>query len=370
MRNLSELILPHIMGIEDYVPGKPIKEVQRELGLDIEFYKLASNENTIGVSPKALKAIKAELPNLFWYPEHSCYYAIEALSRKYGFPMEQIAMGNGAVEIIANLGHILLGPGDESIMAEPSFMWYRIAAEITHSTLIVIEHPDLIHDLPRMASAVNDKTKIVWICNPNNPTGMMLTAKEVDDFLKVVDDRCLVVFDEAYNQYVERKDYPDTLKYVRDGRNVMVLRTFSKILGLAGLRIGFGIGPKLLVSALEKVRPTFSVNSLAQVAVVAGLEDEKFIKKTVKRTWKEKKYYYSECKRLGMTYYPTETNFILIDTHYDSKKVFDILKMKGVLVRPGWIFGAPTCIRVTISSHEENEIFIKAMEEAIGQLRF
>lgn len=369
MRNLEDLILPHIMNIGEYVPGKPVKEVQRELGLDIEFHKLASNENTIGVSPKALEAIRAELENLFWYPEHSCYYAKKALSDEFGFPTEQISMGNGAVEIIADLGHILLGPGDESIMASPSFMWYRIAAEITNSKLISIEHPDLIHDLPKMADAVNEKTKIVWICNPNNPTGTMLTADEVDEFVKVVDDRCLVVFDEAYNQYVERDDYPDTLNYVREGRNVMVLRTFAKILGLAGLRIGYGIGPKLLVSALEKVRPTFSVNSLAQVAVVAGLKDDDFIRKTTERTWAEKKYYYSECDRLGMTYLPTEANFILINTGIDSKKVFDNLKMKGILIRPGWIFKAPTWIRVTISSHDENQKFFEAMEDAIKELK-
>jgi histidinol-phosphate aminotransferase len=369
MRDLKDLILPHIMNIADYVPGKPVKEVQRELGLDIEFLKLASNENTIGVSPKALKAIKEEIKNLFWYPEHSCFYAKNAIAEYIGVTPDHVSMGNGAVEIIADLGHILLGPGDESIMSTPSFMWYRIAAEITNSTLIQVQHPDFIHDLPRMADAITEKTKLIWICNPNNPTGQMITKKEIDEFLKIVDDRCLVVFDEAYNQYVERRDYPDTIRYVKEGRNVMVLRTFAKILGLAGLRAGFGISSPLLVNALEKVRPTFSVNSLAQVAIVAGLKDKSFIRKTQKRTWAEKKYYYSECERLGMKYCPTEANFILIDTGYDSKRVFNSLKVKGILVRPGWIFGAPTWIRVTMSSHEENVKFFAAMEQTLGELK-
>jgi histidinol-phosphate aminotransferase len=369
MRKLEDLILPHIMGIAEYVPGKPVKEVQRELGLDIEFHKLASNENTIGVSPLALKAIKQELKNLYWYPEHSCYYAKNAIGEYLDMPVENICMGNGAVEIIADLGHILLGPNDESIMSSPSFMWYRIAAEVTNSKLITITHPEFIHDLPKMAEAITDRTKLIWICNPNNPTGQMIAAGPIDEFMKIVDDRCLVVFDEAYNQFVERKDYPDTIRYVREGRNVLALRTFAKILGLAGLRAGYAIGPKLLVNALEKVRPTFSVNSLAQVAIVAGLKDDKFIKKTQRRTWKEKRYYYSECKRLGMKYLPTEANFILIDTGVESKGVFDMLKMKGILIRPGWIFGAPTWIRVTISSHVENQKFFTAMEEALRELR-
>lgn len=368
MRDLKDLILPHIMQIADYVPGKPVKEVQRELGLDIEFLKLASNENTIGVSPKAMEAIKAEMENLFWYPEHSCYYARNAIAEYLNVPPTNISMGNGAVEIIANLGHILLAPGDESIMASPSFMWYRIAAEITNSKLIQISHPDFIHDLPAMAAEITDRTKIIWVCNPNNPTGHMLTADEVDEFMNEVNDRCLVVFDEAYDQYVERDDFPDTIQYVRDGRNVMVLRTFAKILGLAGLRAGYGVGPELLVNALEKVRPTFSVNSLAQAAIVAGLKDDEYVKATQQRAWAERKYYYNECDRLGMKYCPTEANFILIDTGKDSKQVFDSLKLKGILVRPGWIFGAPTWIRVTISSHEENEKFFEAMEQTLEEL--
>ena len=369
MRKLDDLILPHINSIAEYIPGKPVKEVQRELGLDIEFYKLASNENIDGVSPKAIEAIKTELDNLYRYPEHSCYYAMQALTEEFGFPSEQMILGNGAVEIISCLAQVLLQPGDESIMSEPSFMWYRIAAEVTNSKLVKIEHPGLIHDLPKMAEAVNEKTKLIWVCNPNNPTGTMLTKGEVDDFMKIVDDRCLVVFDEAYNRYVERDDYPDSLQYVRDGRNVLVLRTFSKIIGLAGLRIGYGFAPKVLISALEKVRPTFSVNSLAQAAVVAGLKDEEFIQKTIERTWKEKAYFYTECDRLGIRYLPTEANFIFINTGQDSKVVFDSLKMQGVLIRPGWIFGAPSWIRVTISSHDENQKFFSALEETLSGMK-
>ncbi|MBU1024219.1 histidinol-phosphate transaminase [bacterium] len=368
MRKLDDLILPHINSIAEYIPGKPVQEVQRELGLDIEFHKLASNENTDGVSPRAIEAIKAELDNLFRYPEHSCFYAKQALTEEFGFPSDQMILGNGAVEIISCLAQILLQPGDESIMAEPSFMWYRIAAEITNSKLVKIKHPDFIHDLPKMAEAVNEKTKLVWVCNPNNPTGTMLTKDEVEDFMEIVDDRCLVVFDEAYNRYVERDDYPDSLQYVREGRNVLVLRTFSKILGLAGLRIGYGFAPQVLISALEKVRPTFSVNSLAQVAVVAGLKDEEFMQKTVQRTWHEKEYFYSECDRLGMRYLPTEANFIFINTGLDSRDVFNSLKMQGVLIRPGWIFGAPSWIRVTISSHDENQMFFSAMEKTLNNL--
>ena len=368
MRDLKDLILPHIMDIADYVPGKPVKEVQRELGLDIEFHKLASNENTIGISPKALEAIRNEIKNLYWYPEHSCYYAKNAIAEYLDMPSENITLGNGAVEIISSLGHVMLGPGDESIMSTPSFMWYRIAAEITNSKLIQVKHPDFIHDLPKMAEAITDKTKLIWVCNPNNPTGHVIRAGEIERFMEMVDDRCLVVFDEAYNQYVEENDYPDTLKYVKGGRNVLVLRTFAKILGLAGLRAGYGVASPVLINALEKVRPTFSVNSLAQVAIVAGLQDDDFIKITQERTWTEKKYFYKECDRLGMKYCPTEANFILIDTGVDSKKVFDNLKLKGILVRPGWIFGAPTWIRVTISSHEENEIFFNAMEIALREL--
>ncbi|MGI6037869.1 MAG: histidinol-phosphate transaminase [Limnochordia bacterium] len=354
------------MRIKPYVPGKPIEEVQRELGLK-DVIKLASNENPLGPSPGGLKAVEERIGSIHIYPDGSCFQLKDALSRHLQVDREQIMVGNGSDELLKMIGEAFLNPGDEVIMAQPSFSEYNYVARLMGAVEVVVPTKDYTHDLEAMADAITEKTKIIFVCNPNNPTGTIVKRREVEDFLQRVPDNVLVVFDEAYYEYVDDPDYPQTLEYIAAGRNVITLRTFSKIYGLAGLRVGYGVATKEVAQLVDRVREPFNVNSLGQIAGVGALADTDFLQRSRQVNREGRDYLYQAFADLGLRYVPTQANFILVDVGQDSSDVFKKLLAQGVIVRSGDIFGLQTYLRVTIGKAEENERFINALKKVLGK---
>jgi len=367
MDDISGFIRPHLKKVKPYIPGKPIAEVQRELGLTGEIVKLASNENTLGPSPLAIEAIKAELGNLWLYPEDSVFYLKKALADVNEVPTEMVVVGNGAVEIIYLLAQALLAPGDEAIMGQPSFMIYEIMSQMYDGTKIGIGHPDYKNDLRKFAENISDRTKIIWIDNPNNPTGSYEPKAEVEWFLKEVNGRAIVVLDEAYQQFIDHPDICNGIDLIKQGHNnLVVLRTFSKIIGLAGIRCGYGVMHPELAKVLDSLRIKFSVNSLAQAAVLAALKDKNHMEKSRKIVLEGRKYFYENFDKLGLRYNKTQGNFIFVDFGVDAKEINNFLLREGVIIRPGFVFGTPTCARVSIGNPHENEFFMVRLKKALA----
>lgn len=352
--------------LKPYPPGKPVEELKRELGLR-KIYKMASNENFLGASKKAINAIKKELKKIHFYPEGGAPLLKRALSEKLSVKETQLILGNGTNEIIHILGETILSPGDKVVYAWPSFIVYRIISKITEAEAVEVPLKNFAHDLDSMAKEVDRKTKLVFVCNPNNPTGTIVTKNQLAEFLEKVKDKnsdTIVALDEAYFEYVQSPDYPDGLKFLREGYNVFVLRTFSKAYGLAGVRIGYGIGNEKLIQEMEKVRQPFNTNRLAQAAALAALKDTKHVEKTVKKTLKGKAYLYQALERMNVQFIESETNFILVKVG-KAKEVFEKLLKKGVIVRPMDGYGLPEWIRVTVGSESANKTFIRELEKIL-----
>ena len=359
---------PCLVQITPYVPGKPIEEVERELGLS-NVIKMASNENPLGPSPLALEAVKGYLPRLSLYPDGNCYYLKRALAERYNLQEQNIVVGNGADELITLLGATYLNPGDEIIMAQPSFSEYDFSARLMDAVPVYVPCKDFRHDLKAMAAAVTEKTKIIYVCNPNNPTGTIVSHKELEDFLTELPSNILVVLDEAYNEYVGDPSYPRSLEFLKWGFNVLILRTFSKIYGLAGLRVGYGLADEPVIRDINTVREPFNVNSVAQVAARAALNDKEHLEAVLRVNSIGKEYLAGEFTRMGLFYLPTEANFIFVEVGVDSRELFQKLLHKGFIVRTGDIFGYPQFIRVSIATEEQNRRFIKALEECLQELK-
>ena len=355
---MKRLTSHNIESLTPYAPGKPIEELERELGLTGSI-KLASNENPVGPSPKGIAAIAGHINNLHRYPDGASHYLKDAISKKFGCSTSEIVLGNGSNELLDIIVRTFLLEGEEAIFAEPSFVVYKMSTQAAGRKGIAVPLNDGRHDLAAMADAINDRTKIIFIANPNNPTGTINTKKEMGSFMARVPTDAVVVVDEAYFEYVTNPEYPDTFKYLRDDRNIIILRTFSKIYGLAGLRIGYGLAPARLVDLMNRVRAPFNTNSLAQAAAMAALSDDEHVKESVRVNEEGKKYLYAELTKMGLDYLPTQANFIWIDLHSDARKLYDALLRKGVIVRPM----GPTQIRVTIGLMKENERFVKALAE-------
>jgi len=355
-----------ILAIKPYVPGKPIEEVQRELGIS-DVIKLASNENPLGPSPMALETIKGSLNNIHIYPDGSAFKLKQKISEKFKVQPSQILVGNGSDESIKLIAEAYLNAGEEVIVPDPSFSEYEFAAKIMGGTCDYSPlDSEFRLDLKDMVSRITPRTKLIFVCNPNNPTGTIVTRQEIETFLDQVPGNILVVFDEAYNEYVTNPDYPDTVDLVRQGRsNVVVLRTFSKIFGLAGLRVGYALAHQNIIASMERVREPFNVNLLAQAAGTAALGDEAHVNASRELNEEGKKYLYGEFEAMGLKYFPTEANFIWVDTGKNSKELFGQLLKKGVIIRTGDIFGCDTFIRVTIGLPEQNERFIKTLKEVL-----
>jgi histidinol-phosphate aminotransferase len=356
-----------IIHLPVYQPGKPMEEVKRELGLT-EVIKLASNENPFGSSPKAKAAIEAELGNISLYPDGGSVDLTAIVAKHLGVENNQLIFGAGSDEIILMLARAFLVQGDENVMASHTFPQYKHNAEIEGAVSIEVPLKDGAHDLDAMLAAINERTKIVWICNPNNPTGTMSTHQEISSFLAKVPSHVLVVLDEAYCEYNTSGQYPDTFALLKQYKNVIALRTFSKIYGLASLRIGYGIGHPEVIRSINQVREPFNTTRFAQAAAAAAIQDQSFIESCRDANKLGLAYLNEHFTRLGLHAFPAHGNFIMVDVNQPAGLVFDSLLRKGIIVRGGHMLGFPTSIRVTVGSQEQNEKFITALEQVLAEM--
>jgi len=361
---IEKLARKGVLKITSYIPGKSIEEVQKEFGAK-RWIKLASNENLLGPSPKALAAIRKELPNIYLYPEGPCTILRKALAKKFAIPEGMVVISNGADNLILMVANAFVNEGEEVVIADPTFSVYTNVTQIMGGKPIKVKLKDFTHDLESMLKKVNRKTKLVFICNPNNPTGTTVSLEAFNYFLSKLPKRVIVVLDEAYGDFVEDAFYPNGLDYIREKRQVIVLRTFSKVYGLAGLRIGYALGREDLIDCLYQVRDPFPVHRLAQVAAVAALNDEDHAIRSIQWVYEGKKYLYKELDRMGLTYVRSQANFIFIDFEKDSEEVFQALLREGIIIRPGKIWGYSTFARVTIGRMEDNQRFIKALKKIL-----
>jgi len=360
---IEKLARKGILELVSYIPGKSIEEVQEEFGAK-KWVKLASNENLLGPSPKALTAIRKEVPNIHMYPEGPCTLLRQALAQRFSMPEARVVISNGADNLILMIACAFVDEGDEVVMADPTFPVYTNVTQIMGGKPVKVRVKDFTHDLDGMLKKVNRKTKLVFICNPNNPTGTIITHDALDDFLARLPDHVIVILDEAYADFVEHPHYPNGLEYV-DGHPVIVLRTFSKVYGLAGLRIGYALGGEQLIHCLYQVRDPFPVHRLAQVAAAAALKDIDHAVKSIQLVYEGRRYLYKELDRMGLTYVPSEANFVLIDFGKGIREVFEALLREGIIIRPGQMWGFPTMGRVTLGRMEDNRRFIKALKKIL-----
>jgi histidinol-phosphate aminotransferase len=358
----------HILGIEPYEPGKPIEELERELGIH-DAIKLASNENPLPPSTRVQHAIIAALGQLNRYPDGSGFYLRQALAKKHGVAPEQVVLGNGSNELIELLARTFMRPGDEAVVPHPSFVVYPMVVQAAGGIRVMVMLKDYRLDLEAMARAITPMTKVVFIANPNNPTATIVTADEVERFMSRVPERTIVVFDEAYIEFALGPDFPDALSYVKQGRKAMVLRTFSKSSSLAGLRVGYGIADADAVSLMHRVRQPFNVNSLAQVAALAALEDEGHTLECVRMIEAGRHFLYDEFRALGLSYVPSRANFVLVDVGRNAATIYQKLLHEGVIVRPMTPFGMETTLRVSVGTPEENRRLVKALRTVLTKRR-
>jgi histidinol-phosphate aminotransferase len=355
---LERIVKAHIRELEPYQPGKPVEEVERELGIEGSI-KLASNESAVGPSPRAVAAVRDALQSVHRYPDGSSFALRRALAARLEVDPAQLVFGAGADELLELLAKVLLGPGDEAVFAWPSFAMYPIVANGMGATPVPVPLTgDLVHDLPAMAQAVTERTKLVLVCNPNNPTGTSVGAEEFDRFAGALPDSAVLVADEAYIDFARRTDFPDSLGWVRRRPGTIALRTFSKIYGLAGLRIGYGIADPELADYLQRARHPFNVNRLAEVAALAALDDSAHAERSRRVNAEGVEYLSRELAALGIEVWPTDANFLLARAGAD---VHERLMGEGVIVRPLAGFGMPEHVRITVGLPEENERLVKAL---------
>ena len=359
---IEKLARKGILKIVSYVPGKSIEEVKSEFGKK-RWVKLASNENLLGPSPKAVGAMRTELQNIHLYPEGPSTSLRQAIARKFSLPDGRIVVSNGVDNILLMIANAFVNEGDEVIMADPTFSVYTNVTQIMGGKPIRVKLKDFTHDLNGMLKRVNRRTKLIFVCNPNNPTGTIVSREGFDHFLSRLPDRVIVVLDEAYGDFNEDPDSPNGLDYIRKAAQVIVLRTFSKLYGLAGLRVGFALGREDLIDCLYQVRDPFPVHRLAQVAAVAALNDEVYVSRSVRFVHEGRRYLCRELDKIGLAFVPSQANFIFIDFKKDSGEVFRALLREGVIIRPGGIWGYHTFARVTIGKMGDNRRFIRGLKK-------
>ncbi len=360
-----------VRALRPYQPGKPIEEVKRELGLSGEIVKLASNENPLGPSPLALAALAEAAVRLAQYPDGGCHDLRNAVSEKRGVAPDSLIFGNGSDEIIHLLGLTFLAPGDEVVVGDPTFVLYEAAATLAGATTVKVPltRPDYRHDLDAMADAFTDRTRLVFIANPHNPTGTIVGKSDVDRLLAQLPSRALLVLDEAYGEYVYHlPDFPRADDYIRQGAPVIGLRTFSKMYGLAGLRVGYGVAAPDVIRALNQPRSPFNVNLAAQAAASAATNDDAFVAQGLDINTRGLETLYGVFDELGLPYIPSHANFVMADVLRPCRAVFDALLRKGVIVRTGDVFGMPTHLRVTVGTPAQIEKFATALKEVLPSI--
>jgi histidinol-phosphate aminotransferase len=367
MTSLWDLANAQLRDFTAYEPGKPIEETAREIGCDpAEIVKLASNENPLGPSPKALAAMRNALDSAHLYPDGSGFYLCKALARKLGFSRENLILGNGSNEVIEFIGHAFLKPGDQIVASQYAFIVYKLVAKLFDARIVETPSSNYRHDLDAMLAAITPKTKVIFIANPNNPTGTLISQAGIDKFVARVPENIVVVFDEAYFEFLDRP--PDTLQYVRAGRNVLVLRTFSKIHGLAGLRIGYGIARPELIEVLQKTREPFNVNSIAQIGALAALDDADHQQKTKRVVDAGRAYLEEQLTAMKVPFVPATANFIMVNVG-DGPAVFRKMLAQKVIVRPLKGYKLLEWVRITIGTMEENKRCIAALREVLPKHR-
>ena len=343
----------YILSLKPYVAGKPLEELEREYGIT-DAIKLASNENPLGPSPLAIQAIQQAVEKLHRYPNGGCYDLADRISKRLHVGRENIIFGSGSDDIIAMLTRVLLQPGDEAVLPQPSFLFYEIMIRCSGAIPVEVPLIDNFTDLDGMLDRIGPQTRLVFLTNPHNPTGALIAKEALDDFVTALPENIVLILDEAYIEFVRAPSCPSSMDYLDSGKMVVGLRTFSKAYGLAGLRVGYGLMPSYLAELLNRVRQPFNVNSLAQAAAVAALEDEGFLKDTVNLVSAELDFIYDALDNVGIEYWKSQANFLMIKVGKNANEVFEDLLKQGIIVRSMTSYGYPDCIRVTVGLHDEN----------------
>jgi histidinol-phosphate aminotransferase len=360
-RSAADLVPDFIRELSPYVPGRPIEEVEREL--KTHAIKLASNENPLGPSPRAIEAAQKALRDSNRYPDGGGVYLREALSNKHNISADNILLGGGSTELIDLSARLVLRMGDCGVTSYGSFPLYHIAVRATGARYLEVPMRGHHFDLDAMARELPAETKLVFLANPNNPTGTMFTADDLDAFLARIPDQVLIVLDEAYCDYVDHPNYSRAVDLVKQGRNLVVLRTFSKVYGLAGLRIGYGIGPADLLAEMNKIRGPFNTSGVAQAAARAALEDSEHVRRSLESNRAGLTQLSGGLKKLGVEFVPSSANFVLAEFSYETEGLAAALLKRGVIVRPMSWMGFPKAIRVTVGTAAENEKFLRALAD-------
>lgn len=360
---------PNLEKVSPYRPGKPVEQVARELGLKGVIIKLASNENPLGPSPRALTALRKHLNQLHYYPEDTCYYLRKEIAERYKIDYDSTIVGNGSVDLIYMACLAYLDPGDELMMSAGGFIAPRVATTVMNAQLVEVPTENYRHNLDRMLTMLTPRTKIVYLDNPINPLGTIVTKKELDAFMEQVPERILVILDEAYAEYITSRDYPRGIDYYNRNKNILVLRTFSKIHGLAGLRIGYGFAKPDIIRTLMKVRLPFNVSRAAQEAARAALSDTKHLQRSRRTNEAGKNLFYHELKQLKLFFLESYGNFVFTNFAVDAQLIAEALQRKGVITRTLREYNFPNALRVTIGKEPENRRFIKALKEVLEVIR-
>jgi histidinol-phosphate aminotransferase len=355
----------HILAIDPYVPGKPMEALEREYGIS-DSVKLASNENPLGPSPAAVEAIRRRLEDLNRYPDGAGHELTRGLAAKYAVAPERIVLGNGSDEIIGLLAQTLLRPGDEALIPTPSFLMYEISVRGVAAIPCFVPLKDMAIDLDGLAARVNDRTRLVFVCNPNNPTGTAISVDAMRAFIDRLPERVVVVVDEAYIEFASDPACFNSLRDASDSPRLVCLRTFSKAYGLAGLRVGYGVMPTGLAELVQRIRPPFNVNSMAQAAATAALDDEPFLNRSVALVQTGLRQLSTALDKLGLRHYPTQANFFMIDLDRPADEVFEALLHHGVIVRSMRSYGFERSIRINVGLPEENARFIDALKAVLA----
>jgi histidinol-phosphate aminotransferase len=356
---------PQLRDLAVYEPGKPIEETARELGVDPrDIIKLASNENALGPSPRAVAAVREAMGGAQLYPDGGAYYLREALAAQLGLLRANFIMGSGSNEVIEFLGHGFLRPGDEIITSQYAFIVYKLIAQLFGARAIETPSPDYVFDLDAILAAINPKTRIIFIANPNNPTGTLVSQDAIDRFMAQVPAEIVTVFDEAYFEFLD--DPPDTLRYVREGRNVVVLRTFSKIHGLASLRVGYGMASPELIAVLQKTRQPFNVNGIGQIAALAALQDKQHQTRSKQVVDEGRAYLEAQFRELGLRFMPSRANFVTVEVG-NGPAVFKQLLAQNIIVRPVMGYQLPAWVRISVGTMEQNQQCIAALRNVLAK---
>jgi histidinol-phosphate aminotransferase len=366
VKNLEKIVRSGVLNINAWPTGKPIEEIQADMGLE-SLALMATNENPLGPSPKAVEAIRGESGKVNRYPQGPCTYLKRKVAARLEVEEQMIIFSNGADNCLRIIGYTFLNAGDEVIVAHPTFPVYGMVARVMGAVPVEVPLKDHTHDLAAMAERIGPKTKLVFVCNPNNPTGTIVGKKQLNVFVEALPDHVVLILDEAYFEFVDDEDYPDALDYIREGRNVVGLRTFSKLYGIAGLRIGYTLASQELTGVMERVREPFPVSRVAEAAALAAVDDEEFKSRVLANNEESKRFFYQSFDRLGLSYAKTHTNFMFVDLKTDAKAAVQALLERGYLIRPGTPWKHPSFLRITFGTMDENRGFVDALTGVLGK---